>query len=51
MKHTKRQTLWYNPVERDTGNPLREDDLARLAADREGLALLESYRRLYRKKL
>lgn len=51
MRHTKKQTLWYNPVERNTGNPLREEDMACLAAGREGLALLESYRRLYRKKL
>ena len=51
MKHTKKQTFWYNPVEKDTRNPLREDDIAHLAADREGRALLESYCRLYCKKL
>lgn len=51
MKHTKKQTLWYNPVERDARDPLGEDGIARLAGDREGRALLESYCRLYRKTL
>lgn len=49
MKHVKKQTLWYNPAEKDARNPLREDDMVRLADDREGRALLESYRRLYPK--
>ena len=49
MKHTKKQPLWYNPVEKDTRKPLQEDMITRLAADREGRALLESYCRLYRK--
>lgn len=54
MKHTrkqKKQSLWYNPAGKDTRCPLREDDIPRLAADREGRALLESCCRLYRKKL
>lgn len=54
MKHTRKQktqTLWYNTVERDGRDPLREDEMARLAGDREGRALLESYCRLCRKKL
>lgn len=49
MKHTKKQPLWYNPVEKDARKPMQEDMITRLAADREGRALLESYCRLYRK--
>ena len=51
MKHTRKPPLWYNPIGKDARSPLREDSLAQLAADREGRALLESYCRLYRKKL
>lgn len=51
MKHIKKTPLWYNPVGKDARSPLREDGIARLAADREGRALLESYCRLYRTKL
>lgn len=51
MKHTKKAPLWYNPVTRDTRRALREDDLIHMAADKEGLALLESYCRMYRMKL
>lgn len=51
MKHTRKQPLWYNPVGKDARSPLREGSLSRLAADREGRALLESYCRLYRTRL
>lgn len=51
MKHTKKAPLWYNPTTKDTRRPLRDNDLANLANDREGRALLESYCRLYRTKL
>lgn len=51
MKHTRKAPLWYNPAMKDTRRPLRDSDLASLAADREGRALLESYCRLYREKL
>lgn len=51
MKRTRKAPLWYNPVERSRQNPLRENGLAAIAADREGQALLESYCRIYRRKL
>ena len=51
MKHTKKPPMWYNPIAKDARRPLRDSDLASLAADREGRALLESYCRLYRTKL
>ena len=51
MKHTKKAPLWYNPVPKDARRPLREINLAGLADDREGHALLESYCRIYRAKL
>lgn len=51
MKHTKKKPLWYNPAGKENRRVVREYDLTRLAADREGRALLESYCRLYRTKL
>ena len=51
MTHTRKPTLWYNPEEKDTRRGFRENDLVRMAADREGRSLLESYCRLYRQKL
>lgn len=52
MKRTRKAPLWYNPTEKDTRRVLlRENDLVHMAADREGQSLLESYCRLYRKKL
>lgn len=51
MKHTRKAPLWYNPVEKDARNSLRENDMIRMAADKEGRALLESYCRMYRMKL
>lgn len=51
MKHTRKQPLWYNPIGKDARSPIRENSLAQLAADPAGRALLESYCRLYRKKL
>lgn len=51
MKHTKKPTLWYNPVSRDIRSFPVGNDLLELTADREGRALLESYCRIYREKL
>lgn len=51
MKHTKKVPLWYNPAGKDTRRTIQENDLIRMAADKEGRALLESYCRLYREKL
>ena len=52
MKRTKKAPLWYNPAEKDARRlPLRETDLVQMAVDKEGRALLESYCRMYRKKL
>ena len=51
MKHTKKPTLWYNPQEKDVRRGVRESGLVRMAADRDGRSLLESYCRLYRQKL
>lgn len=48
MKHTGKAPLWYNPVEKDTRRTIQESDLIRMAADKEGQALLESYCRMYR---
>ena len=52
MKRTKRNQLWYNPVEKKDQNALlKNSGLIDMAADREGRALLESYCRMYRTKL
>ena len=51
MKRTKKAPLWYNPVERNRRNPVREGGLIDMAADREGQSLLETYCRIYRIKL
>ena len=51
MKHTRKTPLWYNPAEKDLRRTLCETEFPRMAADREGRALLESYCRLYREKL
>ena len=51
MKHTKKIPLWYNPARKDARRAIRENDLVRMAADKEGRALLESYCRMYRVKL
>ena len=51
MKRTRKTSLWYNPVQKDTRRTLRENDLVCMAADKEGRALLESYCRMYRMKL
>ena len=51
MKRTKKAPLWYNPVERNRRNSVREGGLIDMAADREGQSLLESYCRIYRIKL
>ena len=51
MKRTKKPTLWYNPVSKDVRRFPAGSDLLDLAADREGRALLESYCRMYRKKM
>lgn len=51
MKHTGKAPLWYNPAGKETGRIIRENDLIRMAADKEGRALLESYCRMYRVKL
>ena len=51
MKHSKKTPLWYNPSAKDTRRRGREDGLAQMAADREGRALLESYWRLYQRRL
>ena len=50
-KYTRKQPLWYNPAGKGSRNLLREEALTHLASDREGRALLESYIRMYRKKL
>lgn len=52
MKKLKKSQLWYNPTDRDRRTSLLErGGLIDIAADQEGRALLESYCRLYRKKL
>ena len=51
MKHTRKNPLWYNPEEKDARRAMRENDLVRMAAGREGRALLESYCRMYRTRL
>lgn len=51
MKHTKKPTLWYNPVFKDTRRFPMGNDLLDLTADQEGRALLESYCRMYHEKL
>ena len=51
MKHTKKAPLWYNSEEKNSRyTPMRETDLAQMAADKEGRALLDFYYRMYRKK-
>lgn len=51
MKHAKKTPLWYNPVSKDARREFQEDGLTRMAGDKEGRALLESYWRLYRDRL
>ncbi len=52
MKKTKKTPLWYNPVGKSPRTaPLERGDLISMAAGKEGRALLESYCRIYRKKL
>ena len=51
MKRTKNAPLWYNPEEKNSRyTPMRETDLAQMAADKEGRALLDFYYRMYRRK-
>lgn len=51
-KHHPAQRPWYDNGAREGWNASREfGTLSSLAADRRGMALLESYCRLYRKKL
>ena len=51
MKKTKKTPLWYNPVEKDARRCRMENGLVRMGADRESRALLESYCRMYQRKL
>ena len=51
MKHTRKTPRWHTPARKDARRAIRENDLVRMAADREGRALLESYCRMYRVKL
>lgn len=51
-KHHPTQRPWYDNGAREGLDRDREfGSLSSLTADRKGLALLESYRRLYRRKL
>ncbi len=50
-KMTKAAPLWYNPVEKDARRCRMDDGLVRMGAGRESRALLESYCRMYQKKL
>ncbi len=50
-KMTKAAPLWYNPVEKDARRCHMDDGLVRMGADRESRALLESYCRMYQRKL
>ena len=51
MKHTRKAPKWHTPAPKDARRVIPENDLVRMAADREGRALLESYCRMYRVKL
>lgn len=51
-KHHPTQRPWYDNGAREGWETSREyDTLSSLAADRKGIALLESYCRLFRRKL
>lgn len=51
MKKTKKDLLWYNPVEKDARCCRMENGLVRMGADRESRALLDSFCRMYQSKL
>ena len=51
MKQTKKTPLWYNPVEKEERRRRMENGLIRMGTDRESRALLESYCRMYQRKL
>lgn len=50
MKHARKAPLWYNPEAKDSRRRVPEDALS-MAVDKERRALLDSYWRLYLKKL
>lgn len=51
MKKAKKDLLWYNPVEKDARRCRMDNGLVRMGASRESRALLESYCRMYQRKL
>ncbi len=51
MKKAKKDLLWYNPVEKDARRCRIENGLVRMGADRESRALLDSFCRMYQRKL
>ena len=50
-KMTKAAPLWYNPVEKVARRCRMDNGLVRMDAGRESRALLDSFCRMYQKKL
>ena len=51
MNAMKKEQLWYNPVEKEERRRRMGNGLVCMGADRESRALLESYCRIYQRKL